>query len=92
MGSDFLRQGSCVHAKSIQLCPTRLSAVALQGSSVHGDSPGKNTGVGCHVLLQGNLPDPEIKPTSLNISFIGRRVLFFGCPGVLVVACGALVP
>ena len=23
------------------------------GSSVPGDSPGKNTGVGCHVLLQG---------------------------------------
>ena len=23
------------------------------GSSVHGDSPGKNTGVGCHALLQG---------------------------------------
>ena len=22
------------------------------GSSVHGDSPGKNTGVGCHALLQ----------------------------------------
>ena len=22
-------------------------------SSVHGDSPGKNTGVGCHALLQG---------------------------------------
>ena len=22
-------------------------------SSVHGDSPGKNTGMGCHVLLQG---------------------------------------
>ena len=26
------------------------------GSSVHGDSPGKNTGVGCHVLLQGISP------------------------------------
>ena len=25
----------------------------LPGSSVHGDSPGKNTGVGCHPLLQG---------------------------------------
>ena len=25
----------------------------LPGSSVSGDSPGKNTGVGCHVLLQG---------------------------------------
>ena len=23
------------------------------GSSVHGDSPDKNTGVGCHALLQG---------------------------------------
>ena len=26
------------------------------GSSVHGNSPGKNTGVGCHVLLQGIFP------------------------------------
>ena len=25
---------------------------SLPGSSVHGDSPGKNTGVGCHSLLQ----------------------------------------
>ena len=25
----------------------------------------KNTGVGCHFLLQGNLPDPVIEPTSL---------------------------
>ena len=26
---------------------------SLPRSSVHGDSPGKNTGVGCHALLQG---------------------------------------
>ena len=26
---------------------------SLPGSSVHGDSPGKDTGVGCHALLQG---------------------------------------
>ena len=26
---------------------------SLPSSSVHGDSPGKNTGVGCHALLQG---------------------------------------
>ena len=26
--------------------------------------PGKNTGVGCHVLLLGNLPDPGLKPGS----------------------------
>ena len=36
----------------------------LSGSSVHGDSPGKNTSVGCHALLQGNLPNPEIEPRS----------------------------
>ena len=34
------------------------------GSSVHGDSPGKNTGVGCHALLRGNLPNPGIEPRS----------------------------
>ena len=28
------------------------------------DSPGKNTGVGCHFLLQGNIPDPGIESTS----------------------------
>ena len=26
------------------------------GSSVHGDSPGKNTGVSCHALSQGIFP------------------------------------
>ena len=26
---------------------------SLPGSSVHGDSPGKDSGVGCHALLQG---------------------------------------
>ena len=29
---------------------------SLPGSSVHEDSPGKNTGVGCHALLQGIFP------------------------------------
>ena len=28
------------------------------------DFPGKNTGVGWRVLLQGNLPDPGIEPKS----------------------------
>ena len=28
------------------------------------NSPDKNTGVSCHFLLQGNLPDPEIEPWS----------------------------
>ena len=32
------------------------------GSSVHGDSPGKNTGVGCHALLQGIFPTQGLNP------------------------------
>ena len=38
-----------------QLCPILCSLMDcnLTGFSVHGDSPGKNTGVGCHALLQG---------------------------------------
>ena len=34
------------------------------GFSVHEDSPGKNTGVDCYALLQGNLPNPGIEPRS----------------------------
>ena len=32
------------------------------GSSVHGDSPGKNTGVSCHALLQGIFPTQGLNP------------------------------
>ena len=32
------------------------------GSSVHGDSPDKNTGVGCHALLQGIFPTQGSHP------------------------------
>ena len=41
-----------------QLCPTLCNPIdwSLPGSSIHGDSPGKNTGVGCHALLQGIFP------------------------------------
>ena len=34
------------------------------GSSVHGDSPGKNTGVGCHAPPPGDLSNPRIEPGS----------------------------
>ena len=39
--------------------------------SVHGDFRGKNTGVGCHFLLQGILPTQ-----GLNLSSIGRWIFF----------------
>ena len=44
-----------MRAKSLQLYPTLCNPMDynLPGPSVHGDSPGKNTGVGCRALLQG---------------------------------------
>ena len=36
------------------------------GSSVHGGSPGRNTGVGCHVLLQGIFPTQGSNPGLLH--------------------------
>ena len=44
-------------AKS-QSCLTLHSPIdcSSPGSSVHGDSPGKNTRVGCYALLQGIFP------------------------------------
>ena len=37
------------------------------------DSPGRNTGVDCHFLLQGNLPDPGITLASLtSLASAGR--------------------
>ena len=36
--------------------------VAHQALFVHGDSPGQNTGVGCHALLQGIFPTQGLNP------------------------------
>ena len=47
-----------------QSCPTLCDPMdySLPGSSVLGDSPGKNTGVGCHDLLQGIFPTQGLNP------------------------------
>ena len=37
------------------------------GSSVHGDSPGKNTGVGCHALPQGIFQTQGSNPGLLHL-------------------------
>ena len=41
-----------------QTCPAFCDPMdcSLRGSSIHGDYPGKNTGVECHALLQGMFP------------------------------------
>ena len=51
-----------------QLCPALCDPMdcSLPGSSVHGDSLGKNTGVGCHALLQRILPTQGSNPCLLH--------------------------
>ena len=46
----------CVLCSGAQSCPTLRDPVdrSPPGSSVHGNSPGKNSEVGCHALLRGS--------------------------------------
>ena len=67
----FCKSWLCLGAQS---CPTLCDPVdcSLPGFSVHGDSPGKNTGVGCHALLQGIFPTRGSNPSLLHC----RQILY----------------
>ena len=58
-----------MHAKLLQLCPTLCDPMdcSLPGSSIHRDSPGKNTEVGFHDFLQGIVPTQGSNPCLLHI-------------------------
>ena len=47
----------------VRLCDPMNCICSLPGSSVHGNSPGKNTGVGCHAFLQGIFPTQRLNPS-----------------------------
>ena len=70
------RKGMVVLCSVSRLCPTLCNPMDCSppGSSVHGDSPGKNTGVGCHPFLQGIFPTQES-----NRSLLHRRQIL-NCP------------
>ena len=52
----------CMHAKSLQSCPT-LQCYRWQPVRVRPwDFPGKNTWIGCHALFQGIFPTQESNP------------------------------
>ena len=58
-------QGYSAHVLSRSVISDSLWPCGLYsppGSSVHGDSPSKNTGVGCHALLQGIFPTQGLNP------------------------------
>ena len=57
-----------------QLSHVQLFATPFTGSppgfSVHGDSPGKSTRVGCHALFQGIFPTQGLNPGLLHCRWI----------------------
>ena len=68
-----------------QSCPTLCDPMdgSLPVSSVHGDSPGKNTGVGCHALLQGIFPTQGSNPGFLHCRWILYHLSHQGSPRIL---------
>ena len=87
----FLHQEICtamvtiVLCLVIQSCPTLHSPMdySLPGFSVCGDSPGKNTGVGCHALLQGIFPTQGLNPSLPHCMQILYRLSYQGSPRML---------
>ena len=63
----FIQRCVCV-SRSATLCDPR--DCSPPGSSVHGDSQGRNTGVGCHSLLQGIFPTQGSNPGLLHCRWI----------------------
>ena len=63
-GNRLVTVVACVCAKSLQSCLALCDPMDYSppGSSVHGDSPGKNAGVGCHALLQGIFVTQGLNP------------------------------
>ena len=55
------------------------------------NSPGKNTGVGCHFLLQRNLPNPGIEPVSPALAGIFFTTESPGKPGSEHTLCLSMV-
>ena len=70
---------ACMHAKSLQLYLTLQSHRLLPtGLLCPWDSSGRNTGVGCHALIQGIFLTQGSNPPLLRFC-IGRKILYHSC-------------
>ena len=83
--STFMLSFVVVLCLVTQLCLTFCDPMDYSppGSSVHGDSPGKNTGVGCHALLQGIFPIQRLSPDLPNCKQTLYHLSHQGSPKIL---------
>ena len=72
----------CALCLVVLSCPTLCDPVDCSppGSSVHGDSPEKNTGVGCHALFQGIFPTQGSNPGIPHCRQVLYRLSHQGSP------------
>ena len=76
---------ACMRAQLLQLCPTLYDPMDCSppGSSDHGDSTGRNTGMGCHALLQGIFPTQGSNPGLPHCRQILYHLSYQGSPRIL---------
>ena len=76
--------GLTLYAKLLQLCPTLCDPIdySLPGSSVHEDSPGKNTRVGCYAFVQGIFSSQGLNPSLLCLLYWQAGSLPLATPGL----------
>ena len=81
----FVSHSLTVQCLVAQSCLTLCDPVdcGRPGSSAHGDSPGNNTGVGCHVLLRGIFPTQGSNPGLQNCRQILYCLSLQGSPTLL---------
>ena len=81
----------CTGYDKCALCLVAQSCLTLRdpmdssppGSSVHGDSSGRNTAVGCYVLLQGIFPTEGLNPGLLHCRQILYHLSHQGSPDII---------
>ena len=73
-----------VLSNSVMSNSATLQESSLSSPSVHGDSPGKNTGVGCHFLLQGIFRTQGSNPGLLHCRWISHCLSHQGSPTAIL--------
>ena len=83
LNSSLVTCACYMRTKLRQSCPTLCDSMDCSppGSSVHGDSPGENSDVGCHALLQGIFPTQGSNPRLLHLLRWQAGSLLLAPPG-----------
>ena len=74
-GPNMKTLQSCVYVKSLQFCPALCDSMDCSPTLLYPwGSPGKNTRVCCHFLLQGIFPTQGSNPRLMSPALAGRFI------------------